>query len=316
MRIYDFDGTIYNGDSGIDFIKFSFFRMPLKVTSCCIKTIFKFFRYKRGKIEFKEVKETLFSFVNNINNLDNYIDKYIKKNQKKIKEFYLNQKKKSDVIITASLDFYVKPLCHSVGIKRVIATKYDVSKGKIIGYNCQGKNKEDIIQKRFMNENIEAVYTDSIMDEPMFKYAPDVYIVNKNKIEKYSNNYKFKTTIFDLDFLIFIFCGALGTLSNFIFSSIISFKINPIISYVFGYLISLIVSYLLNISLIFRRKISIKDFIKFIISYIPNFVILFSFVYIFINILNFNKYFTYLMSAIIGLPITFMILKLLTFKKK
>lgn len=316
MRIYDFDGTIYNGDSGVDFIKFSFLRKPFQVTNCIIKTFFKFLKYKRGKIEFKEVKETLFSFVKNINNLDNYIAKFIQKNKSKIKEFYLKQKNKNDVIITASLDFYIKPLCHSVGIKKVIATKYDVSNGKIIGSNCRGKYKEEVILKRFNKMNIDAVYTDSIMDEPMFKYASDVYIVNKNKIEKYTENYKFNKNIFDLDFLLFILCGALGTLSNFICSSIISIRINPIISYIFGYSISLVVSYLLNVTFIFRRKIKIIDFIKFVISYLPNFIILFSFVYIFIDILNFNKYLTYLMAAIIGLPITFIILKLLTFKKK
>ena len=315
MNLYDFDGTIYAGDSGIDFLKYSFIHKPLIVTKAIIKTIFKIFKYKRGKIEFQEVKETAFSFVNKINNLDLFIGKFVKKHKKKIKKFYLNQRNKKDVIITASLDFYVKPLCHSVGIKRIIATKYDINKCKIVGNNCKGEIKEKIIMNKFSNTKFEKFYTDSNDDKPLFPFALNTYIVNKDKIFKYSETYKFPTKIFNLDFLIFIFCGGMGTISNFVFSSLISFKLNPVLSYVFGYAISLIVSYLLNILLVFKRKISLIDFIKFVISYIPNFLILFSFVYIFINILTFNKYFVYLMAAVVGLPITFVILKLLTFKK-
>ena len=67
---------------------------------------------------------------------------------------------------------------------------------------------------------------------------------------------------------------------------------------------------------IFKRKLKFLDFIKFVISYIPNFLILFTFVFIFINKLHFNKYLVYLLAAIIGLPVTYIILKLKTFKDK
>ena len=108
----------------------------------------------------------------------------------------------------------------------------------------------------------------------------------------------------------------MGTLTNFVCSSIISRKVNPILAYVIGYSLSLFVSYILNMIYVFRRKLSIVDFIKFVISYIPNFLILFTFVWVFISKLNVNKYLVYLMAAVIGLPVTFIILKLRTFKEK
>jgi len=314
MNIYDFDGTIYDGDSGIDFIKYSLKRKPFSVLKSIIKTCFKYLKYKRGKIEFEEVKESIFSFVPNIKNLNQYLDKFVKKNKNKIKKFYLNQKRKDDFVITASLDFYVKPLCHSVGIKRIVATKYDVKSGKIIGKNCKGQEKARIISRMFENKKFAKVYTDSKNDFPLFEYATKSYIVKKNEVIEYYEGYVFKKNLFDFDFILFVFCGALGTLTNFIFSSLISRKVDPVISYVGGYLISLFVTYLLNMIYIFKRKLKISDFIKFVISYIPNFIILFSFVYIFINKLEFNKYLVYLLAALIGLPITFIILKIRTFK--
>ena len=315
MNLYDFDGTIYDGDSGVDFLKYSLKRKPLKVLKSFFKTFFKFLKYKSGKIEFKEVKETMFSYVKNINNLDNFIQKFVKKHKSKIKKFYLDQKRKDDFIVTASLDFYVKPLCHSVGIKRVVATKYDILKGKIIGNNLKGLEKAMIVEKRF-NKKFAKIYTDSKTDEPLFKYGINVYIVEHDKVSEYTDDYKFKSSIFNFDFIIFVFCGGIGTLTNFAISSLVSRKINPVLAYVIGYSSSLFVSYILNMRYIFKRKLSIKGFIKFVISYIPNFLILFLFVYIFITKLNINKYLVYLLAAIIGLPITFLILKVRTFKDK
>ncbi len=316
MNVYDFDGTIYDGDSGIDFLKYSFRKKPFILIIVIIKTFLIYIKYLFNKATFQEVKESMFSFVSRIKDFDKFINKFVLKHKKKIKKFYLDQKSKNDLIITASLDFYVKPLCHSVGIKKIIATKYDVKKGKIIGNNCKGSEKVKILLRMYPNKRIDKFYTDSISDEPLFNHASEVYIVEKTKIFTYTQKFQFKKKVFDKKFLIFVFCGGMGTLTNFVFSSIFATKIDPVISYIGGYAISLIVSYLLNIKLVFKRRINVYDFIKFVVSYIPNFVILLTFVYVFINVLLLNKYVVYLLAAIIGLPITYAILKLFTFKKK
>ena len=315
MNMYDFDGTIYDGDSFKDFLIYSFKKKPILVTKSLIKTIFKYLKYKRGKIAFEELKETIVSFVPHIKNLNFFVQKFVIKHKYKIKKIYLNQKRKDDFIITASLDFYVKPLCHSVGIKKIVATKYDLKSGKIVGKNCKSLEKARRVSKMF-NKKFANFYTDSINDKPLFEYADKVYIINHNEINEYSPEYKFKNKIFNFDFLIFVFCGGVGTITNFIFSSLFATKIDPVLSYVIGYVISLLVSYVLNMIYVFQRKLKIFDFFKFVISYIPNFLILLTFVYLFVNKFSFNKYLVYLLAAVIGLPITYIILKIRTFKDK
>ena len=315
MNMYDFDGTIYDGDSGVDFLKYSLRRKPFLVIRFFIKAFFKFFKYKRGKIEFKDVKETIFGFVPKINNLDVFVKKFVKKHKHKIKKLYLDQRKKDDFIITASLDFYVKPLCHSVGIRHIVATKYDTNRGKIIGNNCRSEEKANIVSRMF-NKKFSNFYTDSKDDQPLFKYADNTYIVKKEKLIKYDEKYEFKNGIFNVDFIIFVFCGGIGTLTNFVVSSFVSRKIDPVLAYVVGYSVSLFVTYILNMLYIFKNKINLKNFLKFVISYIPNFIILFLFVYIFIDKVGLNKYLVYLLAAIVGLPVTFVILKIKTFKSK
>jgi putative flippase GtrA len=115
--------------------------------------------------------------------------------------------------------------------------------------------------------------------------------------------------------MLFVFCGAMGTLTNFICSLAVSTILNPSVSYVFGYGISLFTAYALNAKLIFRRKFSIAEFIKFVISYIPNFLILFTFVLIFLNLLRWNKVIVYALAGLLGLPLTFLLVKLFAFGK-
>jgi len=124
-----------------------------------------------------------------------------------------------------------------------------------------------------------------------------------------------KKTWFTKDFILFALCGGMGTLTNFICSLAVSTVLNPSVSYVFGYGISLFVAYVLNAKLIFHRGITITEFVKFVISYIPNFLILFTFVLIFLNLLHWNKIIVYASAGLLGLPVTFLLVKIFAFGK-
>ncbi|MHC6202232.1 GtrA family protein [Breznakiellaceae bacterium SP9] len=137
----------------------------------------------------------------------------------------------------------------------------------------------------------------------------------KNGAYKTSLAEKIQKTYFTKDFVLFVFCGGMGTLTNFIVSLIISAALNPSIAYVLGYAISLFTAYTLNAKLIFKSRLGFGQFIKFVISYIPNFLILFSFVLVFLNILKWHKVIVYALSGLLGLPLTFVLVKLMVFRK-
>lgn len=319
MNIYDFDDTIYKGDSGVDFVKYSFKKKPFLMICHLFKVIGVLLKYIFKAIEFKELKEYVFSYVKKINNLDDFINEYVKTHTKNIKGWYIKQKKDNDLIVSASLDFYLLPLCKELNIKNVICTKYDIKNGKMIGKNCHDLEKVNRINKEYGKIKVENGYSDSKSDLPILELAKKAYMVKDNKVTLLKKNNKFKENkinfFLNRDFLLFIFCGGMGTLTNFIFSCIFALGINPVVSYVLGYALSLFVAYYLNIKLIFEKGIKLIDFIKFVISYIPNFIILFSFVYIFITMLSWNHILVYLLAAIFGIPITFIFVKLFAFKK-
>lgn len=127
---------------------------------------------------------------------------------------------------------------------------------------------------------------------------------------------KLKRTYCSKQFLLFVFCGGMGTLMNFICSLLISTALNSSLSYICGYATGIFLTYSLNAKLIFKTKLSFMQFVRFLISYIPNFLILVTFVFVFLNIFEWNKIIVYALAGGLGLPITFILVRLIAFSEK
>lgn len=184
-NVYDFDGTIYDGDSSVDFYLYCLKRKPSIIFLLPIQ-ILGIILYKL-KIKNKEyMKEKYFCFLKKIKNIDDYVDDFWNKNKCKIKKWYLNQKDKSDVIISASPEFLLKPLKKILGIDRVIASKVNKKTGFFESKNCYGSEKIVRFEKEYRNKkNLISFYSDSIRaDRPMMEYAKDAYLVNGDNVEK------------------------------------------------------------------------------------------------------------------------------------
>lgn len=185
MNIYDFDDTIFNGDSSVKFIKYSLIHHPFLVLWSMIKSLKELIKYLFKKSNIGSIKSILFSFVKDIKDLDNYMNDYVLKNMKNIKNFYIEQKQDDDVVISASFDFIVRPFCEKLGIKHIIATKYDTKKGCIIGDNCKGKEKIRRFNEIFKNKKVTNAYSDSLSDIPMFEIAKKAYLVKGENLISY-----------------------------------------------------------------------------------------------------------------------------------
>lgn len=318
INVYDFDGTIYNGDSTVDFWKFSVKRNK-KILLNLPKTFWKFVLYCFGLCSKTEFKQTFFSFLKKISDIDSEVNEFWKVNESKIKKRYLTEKSETDLIISASPEFLLKPVSEKLGV-RLIASRVDRHTGIFDGENCHDKEKVIRFNSEFPNTKINKFYSDSLSDSPLADISNEAFIVSGDDKIPW-NDYqpsglkKIKQTFLSKDFLLFVFCGGMGTLTNFICSLIISMVINPTAAYVFGYAISLFVAYALNAYLIFKEKLHALSFLKFVISYIPNFIILFAFVCIFLNIFGWNKVIVYALAAVFGIPVTFILVKLFAFKK-
>ncbi|WP_026887101.1 GtrA family protein [Clostridium beijerinckii] len=127
---------------------------------------------------------------------------------------------------------------------------------------------------------------------------------------------KFKNTFYTKEFITFLIIGVINTFNGTAFSYLYSSFLNENIAFIVGYISGLIISYLLNSFITFKERLQFNKFIKFVISYIPNFIIQNIVVVIVFNLLGLNKLIAYLLAAIIGIPITFILMKFFAFNKK
>lgn len=127
---------------------------------------------------------------------------------------------------------------------------------------------------------------------------------------------KFKNTFYTKEFVTFLIIGVINTFNGTVFSYIYSSFLNENIAFIVGYISGLIISYLLNSLITFKEKLQLNKFVKFAISYIPNFIIQNIVVIMVFNLMGLNKIIAYLLAAIIGVPITFILMKFFAFRKK
>ncbi len=121
---------------------------------------------------------------------------------------------------------------------------------------------------------------------------------------------------FSRDFFWFIVIGGINTLNGIVFSYLYSLFLDANFSFVLGYITGLLISYLLNSFITFKERLHFKKFVKFCISYIPNFIIQNLVVILIYNILGWHKLIAYALAAIIGIPVTFLLMKFFAFSKK
>lgn len=125
-----------------------------------------------------------------------------------------------------------------------------------------------------------------------------------------------KNILFTKQFIIFIVIGCINTLSSSIFAAFYSMILGDVSAFIPGYITGILVAYTLNSVFNFKEKLEWNKLIKYGISTIPNFIIQLIVVYIGVSILGINNYICYGVAAIIGVPVTFIILKLFVFIQK
>lgn len=94
-----------------------------------------------------------------------------------------------------------------------------------------------------------------------------------------------------------------------------SFWAHTRLSFIIGYCVSLITSFFLNSRFTFHQKPTLRNFIKFPISYLPNFAFQYLMVFIF-TMLHQRTTIAYICAAVLGTPMTFIAMRLVVFKRR
>lgn len=182
--VYDFDGTIYRGDSSVDFFLFIIKKRPA-VLRFLPRQIWALAMYKRGRLPKKAFKEAFFCFLQGVPNVDSEVNKFWKQNCGKLKTWYITQKSSDDTIISASPEFLLWPICKQIGISRLIATIMDPKTGAIEGENCYGIEKARRWKSEYPGLQMRRFYSDTISDLPLAQLSKESYLVHGDDLQEW-----------------------------------------------------------------------------------------------------------------------------------
>lgn len=183
MNVYDFDGTIYSGDSTVDFFLFALKCKPSLI--CYVpRQVWGFLLYGLKRISKTKLKEYFFSFLSGID-AEKLAEDFWDQNQNKIFAWYLNQQKQDDIVISASPRFLLQPICSRLGICHLIASEVDPKTGTFAGENCRGQEKVQRLASEYNVIHIDSFYSDSRSDLPLARIADKAFFVDKGTVREW-----------------------------------------------------------------------------------------------------------------------------------
>lgn len=122
-----------------------------------------------------------------------------------------------------------------------------------------------------------------------------------------------KQTFFNKKFIGYCLIGIINTFNTAFFSWLAHFKVQENIAAHIGYFISLTINYILNSIIVFKNRLNFRRYFRFLLSYVPNFVIYTLVSLLTINVMQINQFWATVLATAAGAPITFVIIKIFAF---
>ena len=179
-NVYDFDKTICRGDSTVAFCLFCLMRRPAVIIDYA-RALPYFVRMARGKITKTEAKAVLYRFIRRLGDSEALVRDFWRRNRWRIKGWYLLQKDETDLIISASPEFTLRPITDALNVT-LIGSLVDPKNGDTLSPNCHGEEKVRRMRERFPDTEVERFYSDAYSDAPLARLAKEAYLVRGNRI--------------------------------------------------------------------------------------------------------------------------------------
>lgn len=191
MNVYDFDETIYDGESSVEFI-LHFVKSDPSIIKYFPKVLKVFYLYEK---ELMTIDDFSGKYGNMLSDycksckidISSLVNGFWDKRMHKIKPFYKQIQQPDDVIITASPSFMMEEICRRIGVKHLLSTDFDFANG-VVKRACFREEKVPIFFEAFPDAVIDNFYTDSMNDKFLFPYSKRVFIVKKDKITEYKGD--------------------------------------------------------------------------------------------------------------------------------
>ncbi|MCR4645739.1 MAG: haloacid dehalogenase-like hydrolase [Oscillospiraceae bacterium] len=186
MNVFDFDNTLYHGESVVDFALFML--RHNKQIYTWLPTIFWYLMmYKLCLVTKEQMERKLNEFlkvlISDDYDLHTMVKAFWKENAHKLDPAMLRRIRPEDVILTASPDFMMNVIGKRLGTTHILCSVVDIPTKTILYLNF-GTNKVKRFRKLYRNTQVRRFYTDSYNDQAMIDLAQTAYLVENGKVKR------------------------------------------------------------------------------------------------------------------------------------
>lgn len=186
MRVFDFDNTLFKGESVFSFAIFVMKKKKslIRYIPGCVRILF---LYKRRKMDIesftKKLEKYTTIFLENREFIESLVEEFWILHIERLYPHMLKLVHKEDIIITSSPDFLISSIKDLLNTDHILCTKLDLEKGKILDLNFQ-ENKVKNFNKYYKGKVIDEFYTDSYNDQPLMDISKSVFLVKNGVCKK------------------------------------------------------------------------------------------------------------------------------------
>lgn len=186
MDVYDFDGTLYKGDSTADFFKFCLIRHPRIALMLPRIGVAALACYKFHAIDKTRFKSVLYRFLRFVPDVDREVRLFWMRREDDV--CGLCDPRSGDLVVSAGPEFLLRDVCLRRGLE-LIASHVDPHTGNVLGPNCSNEEKVVRLHERYPSMPIERFFSDSHNDDPLATIAKQAFMVDirKNTVEPWPN---------------------------------------------------------------------------------------------------------------------------------
>lgn len=178
MNVYDFDETIFRGDSEDRFFQFLFkkkgyfwYRINYNVTEFLFRC--KLLR----KTTARERDYLVLKKIDKVDDLHRLVEEYWDEVEQYLLPWYETVKKPDDVIASGTPYFIMAPIVKRLGLTGLVATDMDERTGKCNGKFAVAEGKLDAFLKQYKLSDIDNFYSDAYSDHFLADGAKHAYVV-------------------------------------------------------------------------------------------------------------------------------------------
>jgi len=183
--VYDFDGTLYRGDSTRDFLLHCLRRYPRIAATLPRTGVLATACLGLHAVDKTTFKGALYRFLPKVPDIEREVQRFWQANEGNIEGPCSPQP--GDLVISASPEFLLRDVCARRGLE-LIASQVDPHTGICLGPNCSGSEKIARLRALYPDLQIGRFFSDSRNDDPLAALAQQAFLVKDARLHPWPSN--------------------------------------------------------------------------------------------------------------------------------